>query len=231
MRIESTIFKAIYYGVYLVISRDTVTSIQSNQTISNLLFNNCTCYMSWIDLICRQTFNNIQSIYQPCNVFCKKCLQYRAWARPEAVNQTEYALSVGTKILTYFENYFGIPFPLPKQGISYYLSVCILYFLKKNHVTKKLNRILKKFIFLVLFQILTRAKVHTIQHLNNLSQFYFQDTMHASFIVWYLFLYVHVLYNFKNARKFCYRYTYKIILIIKCHKNSAAIKSYRLYSF
>ena len=104
-------------------------------------------------------------------------------------------------------------------------------FLKKIHVTKKLNRILKKFIFLLLFQILTRAKNHTIQHLNNLSQFYFQDTMHASFIVWYLFLYVHVLYNFKNDRKFCYRYTYKIILIIKCHKNSAAIKSYRLYNF
>ena len=37
MRIKSTVFKAIYYGVYLVISRDTVTSIQSNQTISNLL--------------------------------------------------------------------------------------------------------------------------------------------------------------------------------------------------
>lgn len=117
-----------------MISRDTVTSIESNQTIGNLLFNICTCTMSWINLICRQTLNNIQSIYQSCNVFFTHCLQYRAWARPEAVNQTEYALSVGTKILTYFENYFGIPFPLPKQGIAYQLSVCILYFFFSNKV-------------------------------------------------------------------------------------------------
>ncbi|XP_062596000.1 aminopeptidase N-like [Saccostrea cucullata] len=44
-------------------------------------------------------------------------ITYRAWARPEAINQTEYALSVGTKVLTYFEDYFGIPFPLPKQDM------------------------------------------------------------------------------------------------------------------
>ncbi|XP_061165768.1 aminopeptidase N-like isoform X2 [Saccostrea echinata] len=44
-------------------------------------------------------------------------ITYRAWSRPEAINQTEYALSVGTKVLTYFEDYFGIPFPLPKQDM------------------------------------------------------------------------------------------------------------------
>lgn len=145
--IKSTIFKAMYYGICLAIPRDTVRSIQSGQTISNLLFNNCTCTMSWIDLICRQTLNNIQSIYQSCNVFCKNCLQYRAWARPEAVNQTEYALSVGTEILPYFENYFGIPFPLPKQGISYYLSVCILYFLKKISCYQKIEQDFKEIHF------------------------------------------------------------------------------------
>ncbi|KAK3095167.1 hypothetical protein FSP39_010973 [Pinctada imbricata] len=42
---------------------------------------------------------------------------YRAWARPEAVEQTRYALSVGVEVLTYFEDYFNISFPLPKQDM------------------------------------------------------------------------------------------------------------------
>ena len=45
-------------------------------------------------------------------------MQYRVWARTEAVNagQVDYALEVGTSILTYFEDYYEIDFPLPKQG-------------------------------------------------------------------------------------------------------------------
>ena len=46
MRIKSTIFNGMYYGICLAIPRDTVKSIQGNQTISDLLFNNCICYMS-----------------------------------------------------------------------------------------------------------------------------------------------------------------------------------------
>ena len=40
------------------------------------------------------------------------------WARTEAVNagQVDYALQVGASILTYFEDYYEIDFPLPKQG-------------------------------------------------------------------------------------------------------------------
>ena len=43
--------------------------------------------------------------------------QYRAWARPEAVDQTPYSLEVGIEILEFFEEYFNITYPLPKQGI------------------------------------------------------------------------------------------------------------------
>ncbi|XP_052097491.1 aminopeptidase N-like isoform X1 [Mytilus californianus] len=42
---------------------------------------------------------------------------YKAWTRPEAIDQTTYALDVGVRILTFFEEYFATPFPLPKQDM------------------------------------------------------------------------------------------------------------------
>ena len=39
------------------------------------------------------------------------------WARDEAINQAEYSKQIGPAILTWFENYFDIPFPLPKQDM------------------------------------------------------------------------------------------------------------------
>lgn len=43
-------------------------------------------------------------------------LQYRAYSRPEAIDQTPYSLETGVEILTFFEEYFNISYPLPKQG-------------------------------------------------------------------------------------------------------------------
>ena len=42
--------------------------------------------------------------------------QFRVWARPDAIEQVNYALETGIKIIEFFETYFDIPFPLPKQG-------------------------------------------------------------------------------------------------------------------
>ncbi|KAI8743539.1 aminopeptidase N, partial [Biomphalaria glabrata] len=42
---------------------------------------------------------------------------YRAWSRPEVVSSTKYALDVGINILTYFEEFFNVSFPLPKQDM------------------------------------------------------------------------------------------------------------------
>ncbi|KAH9512377.1 hypothetical protein Btru_039352 [Bulinus truncatus] len=42
---------------------------------------------------------------------------FRTWSRPEAVNSTEYALDVGIKILTYFEKFFNVYYPLSKQDM------------------------------------------------------------------------------------------------------------------
>ena len=38
------------------------------------------------------------------------------WSRPEAVEQTSYAVAVATETINFYEQYFTIPFPLRKQG-------------------------------------------------------------------------------------------------------------------
>ena len=44
-------------------------------------------------------------------------VSFRIWSREGALPQTEYATSIGPTVLEYFENYFSIPFPLPKQDM------------------------------------------------------------------------------------------------------------------
>ncbi|TDG52379.1 hypothetical protein AWZ03_001209 [Drosophila navojoa] len=39
---------------------------------------------------------------------------FRTWARPNAIEQCDYAAEVGPKVLQYYEDLFGIKFPLPK---------------------------------------------------------------------------------------------------------------------
>ncbi|XP_052782181.1 putative aminopeptidase-2 isoform X1 [Mya arenaria] len=46
-----------------------------------------------------------------------KGTRYRAWARPESIEQAKVALEVGVKILSHYEDYFGEDFPLPKQDM------------------------------------------------------------------------------------------------------------------
>ncbi|XP_013400083.2 putative aminopeptidase-2 [Lingula anatina] len=41
----------------------------------------------------------------------------KVWSRPEAINQTQYALEAGVAILEYFEAYYDVPYPLPKQDM------------------------------------------------------------------------------------------------------------------
>lgn len=42
---------------------------------------------------------------------------FSVWAREEALDQANYALELGPKILKFYENYFGIDFPLPKVDL------------------------------------------------------------------------------------------------------------------
>ncbi|XP_018306516.1 puromycin-sensitive aminopeptidase-like protein [Mycetomoellerius zeteki] len=42
---------------------------------------------------------------------------FRVWARHDAIAQSEYSLSIGPKMLKFFEDYFKIKYPLPKMDI------------------------------------------------------------------------------------------------------------------
>jgi hypothetical protein len=47
----------------------------------------------------------------------KRNTRFRIWARKDALNETDYALAAGIKVLEFYEDYYGIPFPLPKQDM------------------------------------------------------------------------------------------------------------------
>ena len=44
-------------------------------------------------------------------------VRFRIWARPNYLDQTDYALDIGPKILEFFESYFNVKYPLPKQDM------------------------------------------------------------------------------------------------------------------
>ena len=44
-------------------------------------------------------------------------VRFRIWCRKDAIEQTEYAADIGPRILKYYESYFGVPYPLPKQDM------------------------------------------------------------------------------------------------------------------
>lgn len=56
-------------------------------------------------------FSFRQAEPQPNNV------EFRVWARPEAIDQSEFAKRVGPRFLAFYEQFFGVKYPLPKQDL------------------------------------------------------------------------------------------------------------------
>ncbi len=48
-------------------------------------------------------------------------LQFRINARPNAMDQTEFAANISAKMLKHLEEYYDVTYPLPKMVITRYL--------------------------------------------------------------------------------------------------------------
>lgn len=56
---------------------------------------------------------------------------------PGKIKQADYALDTAVTLLDFYEGYFGIPYPLPKQGIyldTSFLSLQVLSFYTNFHL-------------------------------------------------------------------------------------------------
>jgi len=45
-------------------------------------------------------------------------LQVRVFTPPDSIDSAQFALNTAVKVINYYEKYFGIGYPLPKQGMS-----------------------------------------------------------------------------------------------------------------
>lgn len=48
----------------------------------------------------------------------KDNIPFRVYATPAQLNKTQFATDSGVKMIEFYINYFGIPYPLPKLGKS-----------------------------------------------------------------------------------------------------------------
>lgn len=61
----------------------------------------------------------------------------RVWAPKDQLDQAEFAIEVAPKVLEYYEDFFKVDFPLPKQGKKKKSKVfisCIAIFLKLEYI-------------------------------------------------------------------------------------------------
>lgn len=55
--------------------------------------------------------------YQHIRAVTKRGVSVAVYAPSDLLSQAQFALDTATKMMDYYESYFGIEYPLPKQGI------------------------------------------------------------------------------------------------------------------
>ena len=70
----------------------------------------CVCVCVCVCVLCVHVYDKLHIIF---------IIQVtvRVWSRKEAYNQTAFALQVAIDVLSFYEEFFDIAYPLPKQGI------------------------------------------------------------------------------------------------------------------
>ena len=55
--------------------------------------------------------------YECVNIWKYDIPQISVYASPEKIDQTSFALDAAVKLLDFYDDFFDIPYPLPKQGM------------------------------------------------------------------------------------------------------------------
>lgn len=61
-----------------------------------------------------RAWGSLQAGCRPTRCPCPP--QVSVYAAPDKIHQAGYALDAAVKLLDFYEDYFSIPYPLPKQG-------------------------------------------------------------------------------------------------------------------
>ena len=75
--------------------------------------------------------NLLTIITKMFSIYFLNLFQISVWSRPSLVEEGRYALKVAKTVLSFYEEFFNISYPLPKQGKKIYFPICYAYSVRK----------------------------------------------------------------------------------------------------